>query len=899
MDSRKTQNAFDARLAGALGLVLLSVVAAPPRASATEILWKSWSPRVFDLSASDSATLTVVVDSDPATLDIVLTTTGCIPTGVQLDSIPLLPVSARTYEATLTGGQLLHDYQDGDAHAIVGCLERSGEPQSHVVIGVRTPAMPDVPIRPIGLDAQVSIHVVNLRSDELLLGSHISTDLLYRFYLHFADEFDFLATLDQVDTTTNRSYFGMRNEIEGIGLSLFDHRPSLPPRLRGTISYPIDSFFDAASLATTHELGHRWMAYLGNPGLTSGVPHWPISDLAYGVMGWSHPGGAGAQFPFHMTEQPDGSYRLDRISPADEFNDLELYLMGLVEPAAVADHIVLQNQDQRDQVTHGGILQGPVEVIGIGDVIAANGPRVPGVGDAQTDFRLGTIVLSHGRLLDESEMAFFDHMAARGAARDELPFTGGLVRGTAKPFFLATGGRATLSTTVLDAVEAPLDVFILVDLSGSFADDLAVFQEQASGVISSIAASNSNVRFGLGKYEDYPIAPFGQTDPARGDTAYELVLDLTGPDAVLTAIANLPIPLSGDGGDGPQSQLAALFQAATGSGQDLSAHGFPGASIPPGQQANFRPTATKLFLLWTDAEFHHPGDAGDIPYPGPSLEETVAAIAALDPPKVIGISSGSGGLADLQLIAEATGALAPSGGVDCDADGSIDIPEGEALVCETASSGEGIGEAIVMIVDGAVESERPVARCADAEVVADPGACESVVSVDDGSFDPDGGPVTVFQSPPGPYSGGETAVVLHATDQSGLTGSCSASVSVVDLEPPVPACNAPATIVPPDAPISFTATASDNCRATVEVAEFDCFKIQRRGRRVDKRHSCEVAIAGDKVTILDSGGVNTHITWTVVATDDSGLAASTECEVVVANPALGAELGWAGPIRDD
>jgi len=45
-------------------------------------------------------------------------------------------------------------------------------------------------------------------------------------------------------------------------------------------------------------------------------------------------------------------------------------------------------------------------------------------------------------------MAFFGHMAARGVATADLPYTSGLARGVAKPSFLATRGKASLSTMV-------------------------------------------------------------------------------------------------------------------------------------------------------------------------------------------------------------------------------------------------------------------------------------------------------------------------------------------------------------------------------------------------------------------------------------------------------------------
>lgn len=242
-----------------------------------------------------------------------------------------------------------------------------------------------------------------------------------------------------------------------------------------------------------------------------------------------------------------------------------------------------------------------------------------------------------------------------------------------------------------------LDVYMLVDLSGSFGDDLPIFKVQAPNMIANLKVFNPGARFGLGKFEDYPISPFGSAPD--GDKAYERIIDLTSDtDAVLSCISGL---FCRYGDDAPQSQLAALYQAATGAGQDLSGVGFPGASIPPGQQANFRDGARKLFILWTDAPFHNPGDPGAIPYPGPSFDETVDAIKSIDPPIVIGISSGSGGVEDLRRMAAATGAFAPTGGVDTDGDGMIDILEGEPLVCTISSSGDGISEAIESLVEAA------------------------------------------------------------------------------------------------------------------------------------------------------------------------------------------------------
>ena len=243
-------------------------------------------------------------------------------------------------------------------------------------------------------------------------------------------------------------------------------------------------------------------------------------------------------------------------------------------------------------------------------------------------------------------------------------------------------------TGVTTSSACPLDIYILIDLTGSFEADVATLNEQAPTIVSTILADNPNTRFGLGWFQDYGYDPYG----AYTDKPYVRVVDLTFDSmALFTDMAGLAI---GYGGDYPESQVPALYQSVTGAGD--------GIYIPSGQQANFRSEAAKVIVLWTDAPFHRVYGAipGATP---PTYDQAVAALQALSRTQVLGISSDGGGLADLRDITADTGSLAPARGVDCDQDGSVDILAGEPLVCIIAFDGAGITEAFTALVETVVD----------------------------------------------------------------------------------------------------------------------------------------------------------------------------------------------------
>jgi hypothetical protein len=126
------------------------------------------------------------------------------------------------------------------------------------------------------------------------------------------------------------------------------------------------------------------------------------------------------------------------------------------------------------------------------------------------------------------------------------------------------------------------------------------------------------------------------------------------------------------------------------------------------------------------------------------------------------------------------------------------------------------------IVDCQTPNQVPVAKVKNVTVSAD-ASCQANASIDDGSFDPDGDPVTITQSPAGPYPLGTTNVMLTIRDSKGATAQASATVTVVDTSGPsiTGASATPDSLWPPNhqmVPITVDYSTADNCSSTVSTS---------------------------------------------------------------------------------
>ena len=364
------------------------------------------------------------------------------------------------WSVTLFAPEVLFDYGSEDVnHNFVGFLDVIVDGNTvktlNLHINVLDQNIPDVPVFDHGSGFRYSSHVVNFHITGSLPPNGVFNpeviSITNNFYQFFTDDYDFINLVYPLPSANNNRFHQIvKNDVDGIGTAKVDssHLFGSSGKLQGINVYPISTSFDLAETGSIHEIGHQWINYLNHPSFDNvGGAHWPISSLARGVMGFNDPNnGQGLNFPFELIPVGDGDYLLQLTELLREYTDLDLYLMGLLPKEQVGSHIVFENQNQN--VCGGCILEGPVDVITVDDVIAVEGPRIPDASSSQKEFRVATIIVSGERLLNDEEMTFFDHFAARGEATQPLPFTSGRSGGITKPFFVATQGLGTLETSI-------------------------------------------------------------------------------------------------------------------------------------------------------------------------------------------------------------------------------------------------------------------------------------------------------------------------------------------------------------------------------------------------------------------------------------------------------------------
>lgn len=180
------------------------------------------------------------------------------------------------------------------------------------------------------------------------------------------------------------------------------------------------------SLVFGQELGHAWLAF---PHVAGGGS----SELLLGrsQAHWNfymHTGGSPVE-GHRWTDNGDGSFTAAKLEQF-EFSDLDLYLMGLMDPKEVEPWFVIE--DPHDCVdsqlpdqecpppssflfkAESFTVRGTRREVTVDDVIAVEGERVPAWPDAPSEFGLSFLLVKRpGEVLCEEEYAVIDEVIER------------------------------------------------------------------------------------------------------------------------------------------------------------------------------------------------------------------------------------------------------------------------------------------------------------------------------------------------------------------------------------------------------------------------------------------------------------------------------------------------------
>ncbi len=208
-----------------------------------------------------------------------------------------------------------------------------------------------------------------------------------------------------------------------------------------------------------------------------------------------------------------------------------------------------------------------------------------------------------------------------------------------------------------------MDVFVNMDTTGSMGGALSNLQNAlASTIIPGIQALVPDTQFGAGTFEDFPLGGYG----AATDQPFELFQEITA-DVMSVQSAVLGFTL-GNGADGPESNIEALYQIATGEGLAGPAP----TNVPPNNTGiggvGFRDGALPVVVSITDAISHdsvnnecNQAYTGAVAGVAHSREQAMDALGGICA-RVVQIALFPGAcssLADGIAFAEATGAVIP------------------------------------------------------------------------------------------------------------------------------------------------------------------------------------------------------------------------------------------------
>lgn len=440
-------------------LLALAVLSAQP-AAAQSVSYHSFEPPVLTAGGPAQVLFLAEVTGDPSrvTLDFSPGQVGAAtPIDLHDDGRDGDRVAGdRVYSVLLPSANILNATKADDVHRVfVGFLNLFNGTTSvfrgNIFTDVYTSEAGRYPIAQLSPTIQATTRLVNIHDPAYFTSGDIAR-VTREFYRWFGDDYDFFDIVYHPARFQNRTHFRVKNEVDGIGISRTNNTAvyGSSGRLAGISQFPIPGYFDGAENGHIHELGHQWINYLGFAPFAVGIPHWPVSSMAGGVMGFSigGTGGQGGTFACNVVDQ-NGTIVLNPRPNEPVYNDLELYLMGLLPPDQVRQQVVFVDEaGVLSRGCSGQTYTGAVTRVSAQDVIARYGSRNPPAGQAPARFRVATILVTRDGLAPREAMWLYSWFVDRAEWRAPVPIHSGFAKQIGMPFYVATGRRATLDMRV-------------------------------------------------------------------------------------------------------------------------------------------------------------------------------------------------------------------------------------------------------------------------------------------------------------------------------------------------------------------------------------------------------------------------------------------------------------------
>jgi hypothetical protein len=490
-----------------------------------------------------------------------------------------------------------------------------------------------------------------------------ATQLAQKFYaLHDRSAYDFLIVCPNFNTSdgarnipidTGDGVIRSGTELEVTGLG-----PGLPSLHGGTslrsmygamghlqsyiqlpncMNFPADdntrlpaadpNAYHSAMSLLAEQMGHRWAAY---PNIPGGVPtaliangkNWQFYTNSASTCPSAAPAGALCASSLWGNNWP-ATGTLTTNSRTDGFSPLDQYFMGLRDSEAVLPFFYVSgatgpasnSSPHRDGSPAITVTGGTRNTVTIDNITTQNGVRTPTAAQSPKTFTQGVVLLTqNGNPVTQTMVQRIEQLR----------------QSWVKYFSETTDHNGEVDTRVK---KRPVDVLFLLDLSGSFFDDLPVLQANFQSLLNDLVATTSaGSQFGVASFVDFPFPPHG--DPASGDYTYKVDLPLT------TNTANVTSTIMGlttyNGDDLPQNQYEAIYQAVTGAGLDFNNDGLYNGvgEVAPSSIGHFDPSVPLFILLFTDATFHNPDTESDYPTLAthPFVHGRSAVLSVLVPP---------------------------------------------------------------------------------------------------------------------------------------------------------------------------------------------------------------------------------------------------------------------------